>query len=112
MLTIKVDMSMLRYPVAMNKTDEKRDIKMIDMYSARKTITNKTDLYSVLNPLTNSDSPSAKSKGDRLDSARMETLNTIYIINIHIITPICVSCEKSYVVKIMALRTTSLILTS
>lgn len=88
-------MIMLKNLVPINKIDEKRDIKMIDMYSARKIITNKTDLYSVLNPLTSSDSPSAKSKGDRLDSARMETLNTIYIINIHIITPICLSCEKS-----------------
>jgi len=46
------------------------DMKRIDMYSARKIIKNETDLNSVLNPLTNSDSPSVKSKGARLVSAR------------------------------------------
>ena len=44
-------------------------IKRIDMYSPRKISKKETDLYSVLNPLTNSDSPSEKSKGERLVSA-------------------------------------------
>ena len=43
---------------------------MMDIYSAKKIMTKDTDLNSVLNPLTNSDSPSEKSKGDRLVSAR------------------------------------------
>lgn len=33
---------------------------------------NKPPPYSVLNPETNSDSPSEKSKGERLDSAKQE----------------------------------------
>ena len=39
------------------------------LYSAKKMNTNVEDLYSVLNPDTNSDSPSLKSKGVRFDSA-------------------------------------------
>ena len=39
-------------------------------YSAIKIIANKPLLYSILNPETNSDSPSAKSKGVRFVSAR------------------------------------------
>ena len=42
---------------------------MIDIYSARNSMTNKTLAYSVLKPDTSSDSPSAKSNGDRLASA-------------------------------------------
>jgi hypothetical protein len=42
------------------------------MYSARKIITKATDLNSVLNPLTSSLSPSAKSNGERFVSARDE----------------------------------------
>ena len=38
-------------------------------YSARKINANLPPLYSILNPETNSDSPSAKSKGARLTSA-------------------------------------------
>jgi hypothetical protein len=53
----------------------KKDIKIIDIYSAKNTITNKTDLYSVLNPDTNSLSPSAKSNGDRFASASTLTAN-------------------------------------
>lgn len=44
----------------------------IDMYSAKKIITNLTEAYSVLNPLTSSLSPSAKSNGDRLVSASLD----------------------------------------
>ena len=49
------------------------DIKMIDMYSAKKIITKGTELNSVLKPLTSSDSPSEKSNGDRFVSASEET---------------------------------------
>lgn len=41
------------------------------VYSAIKIRANLPDLYSVLNPETNSDSPSARSKGVRLVSANM-----------------------------------------
>jgi len=40
-------------------------------YSAIKIIANMAELYSILNPDTNSDSPSAKSKGVRFVSARL-----------------------------------------
>ena len=46
------------------------------MYSAMKIKANGPLLYSVLNPETNSDSPSAKSKGVRAVSAR-EVMNQI-----------------------------------
>lgn len=42
------------------------------MYSARKIIANHPPIYSTLNPDTNSDSPSAKSNGLRLVSAKHE----------------------------------------
>jgi len=45
------------------------DKKIILPYSDKKIIANPPLLYSVLNPDTNSDSPSAKSKGARLVSA-------------------------------------------
>lgn len=45
-------------------------INRMFVYSAIKIIAKVPDLYSVLNPETNSDSPSAKSKGVRLVSAR------------------------------------------
>jgi len=45
-------------------------IKRILAYSARKIKANPPLLYSVLKPDTNSDSPSAKSKGVRLVSAK------------------------------------------
>jgi len=51
------------------------DKNRMERYSAKKITTNVVDLYSVLNPLTNSDSPSEKSKGERLDSARDATNN-------------------------------------
>jgi len=44
-------------------------IKII-AYSAIKTIANFTEPYSILNPETSSDSPSAKSKGVRFNSAK------------------------------------------
>jgi len=48
-------------------------INRIFAYSAKKIIANLPLLYSTLNPDTNSDSPSAKSKGVRLVSANLET---------------------------------------
>lgn len=50
-------------------------IKML-RYSDMKINANEKELYSVLKPLTNSDSPSEKSKGVRLVSARID-LNQI-----------------------------------
>ena len=54
-------------------------IKIILAYSAIKIKANPTLPYSILNPETNSDSPSAKSKGVRLVSATQE-INQIPII--------------------------------
>ena len=54
-------------------------IKIILAYSAIKIRANPTLPYSILNPETNSDSPSAKSKGVRLVSAIQE-INQIPII--------------------------------
>lgn len=54
----------------------KTDIKKILAYSAMKISANPTEPYSILNPETNSDSPSAKSKGVRLVSA-IEVINQI-----------------------------------
>ena len=42
-------------------------------YSARKNRANGPPAYSTLKPDTSSDSPSARSKGDRLVSARVDT---------------------------------------
>jgi len=67
-----------------NSKIESRDIIMIFIYSAMKIIANKPLLYSVLNPDTSSDSPSAKSNGVRLVSAK-EVVNQIRKIGIIII---------------------------
>ena len=48
-----------------------RHITKIEVYSAMKIIANFPPLYSVLNPDTSSDSPSAKSKGARFVSAKV-----------------------------------------
>lgn len=53
-----------------NTTDNKLIIRIF-VYSAMKIRANKPPLYSVLNPDTSSDSPSARSKGVRLVSARL-----------------------------------------
>ena len=58
-------------------------IKIILAYSAIKIRANPTLPYSILNPETNSDSPSAKSKGVRLVSATQE-INQIPTIGINI----------------------------
>ena len=57
-------------------------IKIILAYSAIKIKANPTLPYSILNPDTNSDSPSAKSKGVRLVSATQE-INQIPIIGMN-----------------------------
>ena len=54
------------------KKTKNTDIKKILAYSAIKIKANPTAPYSTLNPDTSSDSPSAKSKGVRLVSARQE----------------------------------------
>ena len=64
--------------VKLNKLDENKAIvKMliarIEVYSAIKIRAKGPLLYSVLNPETSSDSPSAKSKGVRLVSANIVT---------------------------------------
>lgn len=51
-------------------------IKIILAYSAIKSIANLIDPYSKLNPETSSDSPSAKSNGLRLVSAKQEINHT------------------------------------
>jgi len=52
---------------------DKTFIKIMFEYSAKKNRANGPPAYSTLNPETNSDSPSVKSKGVRLVSARVET---------------------------------------
>ena len=54
-----------------------RDIRIIWEYSARKNIAKVIAEYSTLNPETSSDSPSVRSKGARLVSARAEIKNII-----------------------------------
>lgn len=50
-------------------------INKILAYSAKKIKANPPAPYSTLNPETNSDSPSAKSKGVRLVSAKLEIIH-------------------------------------
>lgn len=52
-------------------------IMIIAMYSARKINANHPPIYSTLNPDTNSDSPSAKSKGLRFVSARLDIIHSV-----------------------------------
>lgn len=53
-----------------------KDMKIMFIYSAIKMKANIPDEYSVLNPETNSLSPSAKSNGARLDSANIVVNHT------------------------------------
>lgn len=55
-----------------NRTLKRKLINRILLYSAKKNKTNPLAEYSVLKPDTSSDSPSAKSKGVRLVSAKAE----------------------------------------
>lgn len=50
----------------------KKDKKIMKAYSVMKKKERRPPRYSVLNPETSSDSPSVKSKGVRLDSAKHE----------------------------------------
>lgn len=52
-------------------------ISMMLAYSARKNRANGPAAYSTLNPETNSDSPSVRSKGARFVSASVETYHII-----------------------------------
>lgn len=83
-LSVIVVVIMLSHLLFQNTAAAKQLMKIIDIYSAKKRITNETALYSVLNPLTSSDSPSAKSKGDRFVSANLltTTIRKGIIINI------------------------------
>lgn len=56
-----------------NKIVVNKEKKSIIPYSLKKIKTNPTEEYSTLNPLINSLSPSAKSKGARLHSITHET---------------------------------------
>ena len=56
--------------------------KKILAYSAIKIKANPPDPYSILKPDTNSDSPSEKSKGVRLVSAKHETTHNISIMGL------------------------------
>ena len=60
-----------------NSQVNKADIKRILIYSANMTNANPPPPYSVLYPETNSDSPSARSNGVRLVSAKQDTKNMI-----------------------------------
>lgn len=51
--------------------------RIILIYSDKKIIANHPPIYSTLNPDTNSDSPSAKSKGLRLVSAKQVVIHII-----------------------------------
>lgn len=55
-----------------NRTAESVFIRRILAYSARKKRAKGPPAYSTLNPETNSDSPSVRSKGARFVSARVE----------------------------------------
>jgi len=61
---------MNKIPLPIKNKDVKIQRNKIEAYSLIKIKENKPPPYSVLNPETNSDSPSEKSKGDRLDSAK------------------------------------------
>jgi hypothetical protein len=58
------------------KTDDPAKNKILP-YSAINKIANPMAAYSMLKPETSSDSPSAKSKGVRLDSANIEIIHII-----------------------------------
>jgi len=65
-----------------NNTIENVENKIILAYSLKKISTNPTEAYSILNPDTSSDSPSAKSKGVRLVSANSNTIQITAVIGI------------------------------
>lgn len=70
-------------------------INIIVRYSLIKSMTNPTPLYSVINPLINSEGLSEKSKGRRLLSANNK-INTNNRRGSRIITPILIKFSKKY----------------
>lgn len=91
-------------------------IAIMFMYSAIKIRANVPELYSVLNPDTSSDSPSAKSNGVRLVSAKdviIHVINKGHIMNKNIIEYLL---AKIFILKveimIIGVRITKAILTS
>lgn len=85
-----------------NKTTVIIDINKILAYSAKNSIAKPPPPYSILNPDTNSDSPSAKSKGARLVSANLE-VNHVKINGTKIKRTgnnMCTSVESSEIVNI------------
>lgn len=91
-------------------------ITKIFMYSAMKIRAKDPLLYSVLKPETSSDSPSAKSKGVRLVSAKMEVIQTMRIGGIMIKMGTCLVLIIEVMLKdisrISALKRIRAILTS
>jgi len=55
------------------RQEQRKDMKRIERYSDKKRITKPGPEYSTLYPDTSSDSPSEKSKGERLVSAKTTT---------------------------------------
>lgn len=86
------------------------------IYSAIKIRAKVPELYSVLNPDTNSDSPSAKSNGVRFVSAREEIshiINKGHIINLKIIELLMINIfNETEVIIIMGVKIIKAILTS
>lgn len=76
-MTLKIKEGGVRRVIWVSKRVMIRLKKMIIPYSAIKISANLPAPYSVLNPETNSDSPSAKSKGVRFVSATADTNNRI-----------------------------------
>lgn len=76
---MRVDKGIRREGVGVrrNRAEERRLTTKILQYSAMKIRANLPPPYSILNPETSSDSPSAKSKGARLVSARSVTNHAI-----------------------------------
>lgn len=66
-------------PPPRNKIVDRTFINIMLEYSARKNNANGPPAYSTLNPETSSDSPSVRSKGVRLVSARVDTYHIIPI---------------------------------
>ena len=89
-----------------NHTHVAIDINKILAYSAKNNRANKPPLYSTLNPETNSDSPSAKSKGARFVSATVLVNQTINIGTKRNITGnlSSLACSQELVLKIKALN--------
>ena len=95
-----------------NTIEVKHLMKIIDMYSAKKRITNDTALYSVLKPLTSSDSPSAKSKGERFVSANLLTITMRKDVTINSTSRINLFLMRLYFLYTMILNRSSDKLTS